>query len=277
MRAFRLMLTLAVLLALGGVFAIDRARAGTSEFIVRCFRFDHALPDDPIVFPGEPGASHLHTFTGNRTTDADSTFRSMVGRGTTCELAQDTSAYWVPALVDRDGRWIQARQIKVYYRGSGVTPFPRDLRMIAGYPTVPVGTDKVVGWSCGAPTTLEPSPPNCGSGDVYAHIFFPSCWDGTRTDSRDHRSHVVYPSPMPNGPRCPADHPVRLPMIRLSIHYDVSSGEGLRLSSDRMSGTAPGGSLHADFWNTWVQSALRRLVEVCLNQGQPCGEVTQVP
>ena len=31
------------------------------------------LPDDPIVFPGLPGASHMHTFMGNTTTNASST------------------------------------------------------------------------------------------------------------------------------------------------------------------------------------------------------------
>jgi len=277
MRANRLLLALAVLTTLDVLFPTESVLAGGNEFIVRCFRFDHALPDDPIVYPGKPGASHLHAFTGNTTTSAGSTYRSMVGQPTTCELPQDTSGYWVPALVARDGSIVQARQIKVYYRGSGVTAFPPDLRMIAGYPTVPVGTDKVVGWSCGDPSVLDPSPPDCGTGDVYGHIFFPSCWDGVHTDSIDHRSHVVYPSPMPNGSKCPSDHPVRLPMIRLSIHYRVHSGAGLMLSSDMMFGTPGGASLHADFWNTWVQSGLERLVDVCLNGGTSCGIVTNLP
>src|SRR5215210_801771 len=35
-------------------------------------RFSHQAPDDPIVFPGQAGKSHLHTFFGNTTTSAGS-------------------------------------------------------------------------------------------------------------------------------------------------------------------------------------------------------------
>ena len=42
------------------------------QFIVTC-AFSHTAPDDPIVFPGEPGQSHQHDFFGNRATDAWST------------------------------------------------------------------------------------------------------------------------------------------------------------------------------------------------------------
>ncbi len=34
------------------------------QFVVEC-AYDHAAPDDPIVAPGEPGASHLHVFFGH--------------------------------------------------------------------------------------------------------------------------------------------------------------------------------------------------------------------
>ena len=33
-------------------------------------RASHAAADDPIVFPGRPGAAHLHEFFGNQTTNA---------------------------------------------------------------------------------------------------------------------------------------------------------------------------------------------------------------
>src|SRR3954454_23956536 len=35
--------------------------------------YSHQAPDDPIVKPNQPGASHLHQFFGNATTDAAST------------------------------------------------------------------------------------------------------------------------------------------------------------------------------------------------------------
>ena len=67
------------------------------NFVESC-RFSHRSPDDPIVFPGKPGASHDHTFVGNRSTNASSTFGSLRSSGTTCMRAADTAAYWVPTL-----------------------------------------------------------------------------------------------------------------------------------------------------------------------------------
>jgi len=58
----------------------------------------HIAPDDPIVHPGMPGASHQHEFFGNVTTNADSTYRTLRTGGTTCRIAADTAAYWVPSL-----------------------------------------------------------------------------------------------------------------------------------------------------------------------------------
>ena len=42
------------------------------QFVVEC-GYSHSAPDDPIVYPGQPGMSHEHDFFGNVTTDADST------------------------------------------------------------------------------------------------------------------------------------------------------------------------------------------------------------
>src|SRR5688500_16593378 len=51
-------------------------RAERGVFATLC-RFSHEAPDDPIVFPGQAGKSHLHTFFGNRTTSAASTYESL--------------------------------------------------------------------------------------------------------------------------------------------------------------------------------------------------------
>src|SRR5215210_4308885 len=48
---------------------------------VGAFRFSclpgHIARDDPIVYPGQPGKSHLHQFFGNTDTDANSTYQSL--------------------------------------------------------------------------------------------------------------------------------------------------------------------------------------------------------
>ena len=48
---------------------VPRAQLVGVNFVENC-RYSHQAPDDPIVFPGQPGASHQHTFVGNRTTSA---------------------------------------------------------------------------------------------------------------------------------------------------------------------------------------------------------------
>src|SRR5438045_3176080 len=54
--------------------------------------------DDPIVFPGQPGVSHNHTFAGNTATDASSTAATLLPGKTSCQDTADTSAYWFPTL-----------------------------------------------------------------------------------------------------------------------------------------------------------------------------------
>src|SRR5262249_1068020 len=56
------------------------------DFVVEC-PFSHRLADDPIVDPGQPGASHLHDFFGNIGVDASSTYASLRSTGTTCTRA----------------------------------------------------------------------------------------------------------------------------------------------------------------------------------------------
>ncbi|SFD72249.1 protein of unknown function [Actinopolyspora alba] len=74
------------------------------EFQVDC-SFSHRAKDDPIVFPGESGTSHDHTFPGNTGTDAESTTDSLSDAGvgsTTCLNPDDLSAYWFPTLYKND-------------------------------------------------------------------------------------------------------------------------------------------------------------------------------
>src|SRR6185369_4163416 len=81
--------------------SVPPARAAqTGQFVLRC-PYSHSLPDDPIVFPGQPGVSHLHDFLGNTSTDAFSTYGSMTlsSATTTCPpTTGDTSGYWIMAL-----------------------------------------------------------------------------------------------------------------------------------------------------------------------------------
>jgi hypothetical protein len=247
---------------------LRRADLRGVNFVENC-RFSHQGPDDPIVFPGKPGASHLHTFVGNRTTNASSTFGSLRSGGTTCLRSDDTAAYWVPALYEGTSL-VLPQAATIYYRRASLTPvnpFPNGLRVIAGdaAATTPQGMG-VTFWSCGAGSGVAPSStvPTCPAqrgSFLRLHVRFPSCWDGRRLDSPDHKSHMAYAL---RG-RCPSTHPVPVPAIAQIYRYPTRGGEGFSLAS--------GGqwSAHADFFNAWNPGALRRLVDGCLNALVHCG------
>ena len=79
--------------------ASDYGSGRNDVFLVHC-GYSHTLKDDPIVYPGQPGASHTHDFFGSTTTNANSTDASMIASGSTCNIAGDTAGYWTPALYD---------------------------------------------------------------------------------------------------------------------------------------------------------------------------------
>ena len=264
-----LLLTSLAVVALGAT----PARAATVQ--IECDA-SHRAPDDPIVFPGQPGAAHMHEFFGNTSTKARSTYRSMRGKPTTCDFPGDTAAYWAPSMYDSDGQLIPARRMSVYYRdrpqeSRDVTPFPRNFRMIAGSPQPDVWGFNCDGTALSRTALIDCSGESAGHTYVRATVIFPNCGkldgDGKIVkDSADHRRHVVYPISASAG--CPASHPIQLPHVKFNVRYDVSDciAAGCRLSSDMGAPCARNGcSLHADFWNTWNQKALVNLVRSRLN------------
>jgi hypothetical protein len=102
--------------------------------------YAQSLMDDPIVFPNQPGASHMHDFFCT-TPNARSTY-SAISRGPTV-CPNDTGSYWAPSVY-RNGVQIKPIQPsgwyvreQIYYRGDNVnykalTAYPPDFRMIAG-------------------------------------------------------------------------------------------------------------------------------------------------
>lgn len=242
-------------------------QGGVPQFVVEC-GFSHSAMDDPIVYPGEPGASHLHVFFGNDGVDADSTVESLLQHGTTCDQHLDKAAYWAPALL-RDGEMLEPVKSVAYYRaGIDVDPttvqaFPAGLVMIAG--NAGAETEQpvsIVAWSCGTGIAREALPPECGeTRNLRLLVTFPDCWDGANLDSDDHKAHVAYSS---KG-ACPDSHPVPVPQLQFSVEYPHSgSTEGLLLAS--------GGLLtgHADFMNGWEQERLEREVRLCLHREVVC-------
>jgi Domain of unknown function (DUF1996) len=249
---------------------------GIGAFRTVC-QFSHMNFDDPLVFPGQQGATHLHVFWGNTSTRFDSTPQSIAtSGGSTCRGGIiNRSAYWAPAMIDtRTGTPQVPHLIHVYYKtgyngiaDAQVRPWPQGLRMIAGSASSQ-GTQPHVKYGCvnGAITSTIPS---CPAGTLVAmDISFPQCWDGVNLSSPDNKSHVAYPS----GGKCPASHPVATPELSIHIWYKNPNGDSAnwRLSSDR-NGAPAGSSGHADWINGWdpeiMQTWVRRIINPGLSGG----------
>jgi hypothetical protein len=250
------------------------ASAVRGSFLSVC-EYSHRAKDDPIVKLGMPGMSHSHDFAGNKTTNSGSDLTSLRAGTTTCDRPQDTAAYWAPTLYDA-GAVAAARVFRAYYRPAirnqtKVKAFPAGLKMVAGdaAATKPQSLD-VSAWACSVdgPEVPTGEVPTCPSGSpLRLRIVFPSCWDGVRLDSPDHKSHMAYPTRQD----CPPDHPVALPQLTFSIRYRVAGGAGITLAC----GNAYCG--HADFFSAWKSGKQEALVRSCINAGVVCGSPTSPP
>ncbi|MGH1494118.1 MAG: hypothetical protein ACRBK7_32785, partial [Acidimicrobiales bacterium] len=58
----------------------DNGSVGDGQFRAAC-QYSHFAYDDPIIYPGQVGRSHLHMFFGNTKTNAHSTTDSIVNSG----------------------------------------------------------------------------------------------------------------------------------------------------------------------------------------------------
>ena len=97
--------------------------------------FSHLSYDDPIVYPGQPGASHLHMYFGNTGANAHSTYQSLRSSGSsTCQGGPlNRTGYWVPAMHNAAGRVVVPEYFELYYKGNGSQD------MIRGIQTYPNG------------------------------------------------------------------------------------------------------------------------------------------
>jgi hypothetical protein len=109
--------------------------------------------DDPLVYPGQPGAAHLHQFFGNTGTNAYSDYASLrTTGGTTCgdsATPVQRTAYWIPAMLDGAGNAVKPDYMLTYYKAIPASnpacgapdathvglcvPLPNGLRFIFGF------------------------------------------------------------------------------------------------------------------------------------------------
>ncbi|MBK9587479.1 MAG: DUF1996 domain-containing protein [Sphingomonadales bacterium] len=265
--------------------------------VVGAFRFicnaSHLSYDDPIVYPGQPGKSHLHQYFGNTSADANSTYTSLRTTGSsTCNSPLNRSAYWMPAMMNGKGQVIKPDYVSVYYKrrpktdplcakiGTACVDLPRGLRFVFGYNMLNTTAKPTGGgyFNCqgtgavpGHYTTLVEAQKNCpATAQLGAVISAPECWDGKNLDSADHRSHVAYSAYIGQAyAQCPTTHPYVIPTFTMGVWYSQGTAvEPWHLSSDVMAnGTmmTAGTSFHADWFGAWDSSVMNMWASNCVN------------
>lgn len=265
------------------------------------FRFicgpGQVLADDPIVFPGQPGRSHLHQFYGNTSANAFSTYESLrKGGKSTCMSPLNRSAYWMPAMLDGKGQVVRPDYVSIYYkrfpessplcseRSMTCVRVPRGLRYIMGRNMLNLSKPPTGNFHfrCESKSdnekTLGAALKNCAPGKhLMAIVDAPMCWDGEHADSPDHQSHMAYQYDTHKGyPKCPATHPYRIPTFTLSAAYLVAAGDNPGLwgfSSDAMApGEPAGATFHADWFGAWDDSVMAMWTENCINKRLNCSD-----
>jgi hypothetical protein len=250
------------------------ANTNQGKFSNVCF-YDHMLPDDPIVFPKQAGASHSHEFIGNTTTDADSTLSTLLKGGSNCVDKLDLAAYWAPTLLKdahmmggmpMGGTPIHPSSVTTYYLSNGkdkVQPYPQGLKELAGNAkATSVSQAHDISWGCSTSFPDNPVAPKCASNEnLHVRVDFADCWNGKDLDSADHVSHVAYSD---GKGHCPTGFPVPIPELSILLKYPVSDGTTLLVAS------GPTYTMHGDFINAWDATELKRLVDKCLVPGVKC-------
>lgn len=287
--------------------------ASAAPDVVGAFRFlcepGQLNWDDPIVAPGVIGGSkHPHQWFGNTLGNAKSTYKSLRTTGeSTCMNKLNRSAYWVPAMVDQNGKNVTPDYLNVYYKrrpktdpickvqGNECVGIPHGLRYIFGYdmtkmmsqPDQPENA-KHFYFTCITPQwglrgekqkVLTGLP--CIAGDTLSAIMAaPECWDGENLDSPDHRSHMANAYYGERGYQCPTTHPKVIPAFQLGVNYKVQPGDIMDKwypASDRMEGMAPmkpGSTWHADFFMAWDPAVKNAWEANCIDKLLNCSAGT---
>lgn len=291
-----LVLALSLCLSTAAVFAVSADNAASAAQKVPLGWSIHCEPlpsrqVDPIVYPGKVGLAHLHDPFGQRL-DPKMTHAKLRGNRSNCRFkngtrVDDRSAYWMPALHAKGGRKVPIRTANVYYRVKpgmnykNIKPFPRGLKIIAGRADAtgpqrqPAGYkpgNPIVEWKCFAPpgnfSNRGNLPTDCGRGQhVAVSVTFPDCAKAGVTDSADHKSHMAYS----RYNRCPRSHPVHVMQANFFVVYDLNDGRGAYLSSNHQKPRKAYG-MHADFFEAWGRTQIRKLIHNCVYSGNGCRE-----
>lgn len=244
----------------------------------------HFSYDDPIVFPNEPGSSHLHMYWGNTGANAASSTQSLASSGnSTCEGGlNNKSSYWMPALFNAANEAMVPERVFAYYKSFGTTPsfdrnqikpIPNGLQMLA---TLDINNSGPWNFNVGQGRSQN---------ELLLGMNFPTCLQVDSAGkpvllSADNRSHLSYASGSgQTSSDCPASHPYRIPQLSYKVYYNVDPNSRWYLSSDA-SPESQGQSLHGDYFASWDKETMDRVVLCNRQKKKECdfvGGRTQLP
>jgi hypothetical protein len=246
----------------------------------------HRNSDNVVTAPGQAGgAEHEHDYVGNLSTDAFSTDRSLAAAATTCG-PDNRSAYSWPVLrlvedvgdvegvvTDAEGVLLPD-SVSVTYSGNptmSVVAMPRFLRAETGNARAVSrggGRTELVSWSCSdTPGRSTDRYPVCPPGESIVRTFtFPSCWDGRRVDSPDHRAHLRFTAA--DGSCPPATFAI--PRLRIELRYPALPAGSFVIDTAPDEDFAPVTD-HAHHVNVVSDAHMREIVR-CLEGEAPCAE-----
>lgn len=272
------------------------------QFRAGC-EFSHFAYDDPLVFPNQPGASHLHMFFGNTHVNAFSSYETLLDSGGSSCNGQELnrSGYWAPAMFDGEGNVRVPERVVVYYKGEGRSngesiPFAPETALIATENLNERNTDfgganGKFSFVCSDQFSSTGDPlsntiPDCDGNlmlDRYGvtdnphvtlemNVKFPQCWNGE--DPADWINNYAVPR-VGNwyGSDCEGEFDKNLPNIEYFVNYRVDVGEStgdwyLASDVDRETFTrsvAGGTSVHADWWGAWHAETNQMWIDNCVN------------
>lgn len=248
----------------------------------------HFAHDDPVIFPNQPGRSHLHIFIGNTEAKASSTPSSLLrGGNSTCEGGVNVrSSYWTPAVMSNGqpvipaSSWIYYKTFMANDNFGDLQIVPNGLQMLASASTR--------GYRNQLKVEKNVRNSHTGKQSIKLTAVFPNCiatkngrWNGEPIldyrdmpgqASRTVNSHVAYAEGNGNLNHlgCPTTHPYRIPTMSIHQYYhheDLRSG--WKLASDIERGTSAGATFHADYIAAWDNSTMRFITD-CNRFAQDC-------
>jgi Domain of unknown function (DUF1996) len=179
-------------------------------------------------------------------------------------------------LPNNTGGVVRPAAVLIEYRGNAaakVVPMPKFLRELTGdaKPTSRGPANARATWTCsGFADRLADKYPICPPGSRVQRVQdFPGCWDGSNTDSANHRDHVAFADRTTGA--CPQGF-VAIPQLRITISYAIPRDVQLKgqyaLDSFPEENHNPF-SDHNDFVNVNSAQTMQRIA-TCINQDRAC-------